>query len=76
MTALSEREISVESDEPTTVLEAATRARTASIALRSLTRAAKDQALLAIADALVANSDRIVAVNVADTTAAREAGTA
>jgi len=75
MTALSEREISVESDEPTTVLEAATRARTASIALRSLTRAAKDQALLAIADALVANSDRIVAVNVADTTAARESGT-
>jgi glutamate-5-semialdehyde dehydrogenase len=75
MTALSEREIRVESDEPTTVLEAATRARAASIALRSLTRAAKDQALVAIADALVANCDRIVAVNAADTTAAQAAGT-
>ncbi|WP_084103187.1 glutamate-5-semialdehyde dehydrogenase [Demequina sp. NBRC 110056] len=48
------------------VLEACRRAKVASRALATATRATKDQALHAMADALVAQSDRIVAANAAD----------
>lgn len=53
----------------------AMRARTASATLRTLTRDQKDEALLAIADALVTNTDAIVGANSTDVTAARHAGT-
>jgi glutamate-5-semialdehyde dehydrogenase len=51
------------------------RARTAAAVLRTLTRAQKDAALHAIADALVAAADRIVAENATDVANARTAGT-
>jgi glutamate-5-semialdehyde dehydrogenase len=51
------------------------RARTASATLRTLTREQKDEALLAIADALVTNTDAIVGANSTDVAAARHAGT-
>ena len=58
------------------VLAVARRARVAAAALAPLTRAAKDAALLAMADALVADSERILAANAEDVAAGREAGTA
>ncbi len=57
------------------VHEAARRARTAAAALAPLSRQAKDAALHAIADALVAHAAEIVRANAADVTRAREAGT-
>lgn len=57
------------------VLDSARRARAASLALRSATRATKDAALLAAADALVDATERIVAANDNDTSAARASGT-
>lgn len=51
------------------------RARTASATLRTLTRDQKDEALLAIADALASDTDAIVGANSTDVTAARRAGT-
>ena len=57
------------------VLEAARRAKVAAAALAPLTRATKDAALLAMADALVAEQDRILAANAQDVDAGREAGT-
>ncbi len=51
------------------------RAKEAAAVLRTLTRAQKDAALLAIADALHVNAERIVAENERDITAARNAGT-
>ncbi|MFT4298467.1 MAG: glutamate-5-semialdehyde dehydrogenase [Aeromicrobium sp.] len=54
---------------------AARRAREASIPLATATRAVKDAALIAAAEALVAATDRIVEANAADVAAAREAGT-
>ncbi|MFM1917050.1 MAG: hypothetical protein RJB01_565, partial [Actinomycetota bacterium] len=48
------------------VLDCARRARVASRTLRTLTRNAKDGALEALADALEANSARIVAANSED----------
>ncbi len=53
----------------------ARRAGEASIALATATRATKDAALLAAADALVAATDRIVEANDLDVEAARAAGT-
>jgi glutamate-5-semialdehyde dehydrogenase len=53
----------------------AERARTASRALATATRAAKDEALLAMADALVARTGEIVEANGFDVAAAREQGT-
>ncbi|GAA1737258.1 glutamate-5-semialdehyde dehydrogenase [Aeromicrobium alkaliterrae] len=50
-------------------------AREASISLATATRLAKDAALLAAADALVADTDRIVAANELDVEAARDGGT-
>lgn len=58
------------------VLQAAARAREAAAALAPLPRAAKDAALLAIADALDARTDEIVAANAEDVAKARSAGTA
>jgi glutamate-5-semialdehyde dehydrogenase len=58
------------------VAEAARRARKAANILVMASRAAKDKALLAMADALVAGTPGIVAENDADVAAARAAGTA
>jgi glutamate-5-semialdehyde dehydrogenase len=58
------------------VAEAARRARTAANDLVTATRAAKDRALLAMADALVAGTPGVLAGNEADVAAARAAGTA
>ena len=57
------------------VLNVARRARTAAAQLAPLPRRAKDAALHAIADALVAHAAAIVKANAADVTRAREAGT-
>ncbi|HEX6499646.1 MAG TPA: glutamate-5-semialdehyde dehydrogenase [Micromonosporaceae bacterium] len=57
------------------VHEQAVRARTASTALAVATRAVKDRALLAMADALVAGTDQILTANVGDLASARESGT-
>ncbi|GAA0431954.1 glutamate-5-semialdehyde dehydrogenase [Streptomyces luteireticuli] len=70
------------SDTPTSllpespVLRAAVRAREAAAALAPLPRSAKDAALLAIADALDARTEEIVAANAEDVAKARAAGTA
>ncbi|MFD3421148.1 glutamate-5-semialdehyde dehydrogenase [Streptomyces decoyicus] len=58
------------------VLETARRAREAAAVLAPLPRTARDAALLAIADALVAKTATIVAANAEDTAKARAAGTA
>src|SRR5439155_7891299 len=52
------------------------RARKAANVLVTATRAAKDKALLAMADALVTGTPEIIAGNAADVAAARAAGTA
>lgn len=57
------------------VHEAARRARTAAADLAQATRATKDAALEAMADALVAHRDTILAANVEDIDAARTDGT-
>jgi glutamate-5-semialdehyde dehydrogenase len=57
------------------VLDTARRARRAAVDLRGLTRSAKDAAVLAIADALEAAVDRIVAANATDVARAVESGT-
>jgi glutamate-5-semialdehyde dehydrogenase len=56
------------------VLLAAHRARTAAAGLGPVTRAAKDAALLAVADALEARSAEIVAANAEDVARAHDAG--
>ena len=58
------------------VLAVARRARAAAALLAPLTRDTKDAALLAMADALEAAADRVVAVNAGDLERARAAGTA
>ncbi len=57
------------------VHDAARRARTAAATLALTPRAAKDEALTAIADALVAASAEIIAANAKDVDTARTAGT-
>ncbi|QIK65786.1 glutamate-5-semialdehyde dehydrogenase [Nocardioides sp. HDW12B] len=57
------------------VLEAARRARAASHPLAVTSRAAKDAALLAMADALVAHTDEVLAANAEDVLAAEQRGT-
>ena len=57
------------------VHEAARRARQAAAVLALATRAAKDSALTAMAEALVQSTDQILAANEADVTAARSDGT-
>jgi glutamate-5-semialdehyde dehydrogenase len=56
------------------VHDVARRSRAAATALAPMTRAAKDAALLAMADALVAESARIIAANREDLDRGREAG--
>ncbi|MEV0371969.1 glutamate-5-semialdehyde dehydrogenase [Streptomyces sp. NPDC050636] len=58
------------------VLDTARRAREAAAVLAPLPRTARDGALLAIADALVARTDVIIAANAEDVAKAQEAGTA
>jgi glutamate-5-semialdehyde dehydrogenase len=57
------------------VLDTARRAKAAAAALAPLPRAVKDDALLAMADALVAATPRILEANALDVAAGREAGT-
>lgn len=57
------------------IIELARRAREASYSLADASRATKDAALHAMAAALRANTDAIVAANAKDVAAAREAGT-
>ena len=57
------------------VLEVARRAKAAAALLAPLNRKTKDTALLAMADALEAETERILAANAEDVTAGREAGT-
>jgi len=57
------------------VLAAARRAKKAAAAMAPLPRSVKDAALHAMAEALVARQDEILAANALDVTAAREAGT-
>jgi glutamate-5-semialdehyde dehydrogenase len=54
------------SDDRTAVLAVARRGREAAVTLRALPRATKDAALLAIADALDAATDRVVTANAGD----------
>ena len=54
------------SDERDGVLDVARRGREAAVVLRTLTRARKDAALLAIADAIDAQTARIVSANAGD----------
>ncbi len=63
------------SDIKTEVLAAATAAKKASVTLRQTSRASKDAAINAIADALVAHAEEIVAANELDVSAARAAET-
>jgi glutamate-5-semialdehyde dehydrogenase len=56
------------------VLEACSRAKLASRALATATRAVKDAALLAMADSLVMQSSRIIAANTLDVDREREGG--
>ena len=58
------------------VLDAARRAKAAAAALAPLPRKVKDEALLAMADALVAETARILEANARDVEAARAQGTA
>ena len=62
-------------DDRTAVLDVARRGREAAVTLRALPRAAKDAALLAIADALDAATDRIVTANAGDVARAVANGT-
>ena len=63
------------SDLESLVLESARRARSASHDLAVATRATKDAALHAMADALVAHQDEILAANAEDVARARDNGT-
>jgi glutamate-5-semialdehyde dehydrogenase len=56
------------------VLEVARRARVAAAKLAPMARAAKDAALLAMADALVAHTDDVLAANAQDIARGRESG--
>ena len=58
------------------VRRVAEQARAAAAALAPLTRAAKDRALFAMADALLAHTEQILAANAGDVDAGRENGTA
>ena len=58
------------------VAELGRRARTAAIGLAPLPRARKDAALLAMADALVAATDRVLAANATDLSRGRDNGMA
>ncbi len=63
-------------DQLEAVLDTARRAKVAAVRLASASRQEKDAALLAMADALVAQAPRVLAANAVDVARAREAGTA
>ena len=63
------------SDDRAAVLDVARRGREASVTLRSLTRATKDAALVAIADALDGATERVVSANALDVARAEANGT-
>ena len=67
---------SPDTDEREAVLAAARRAKDAAVDLATASRAAKDAALIAMADALVKHSDVIVKANAIDVARAEENGTA
>lgn len=69
------REDSTRQAGETPVLATARRARAASATLAPAPRAVRDEALLAVADALLARTDEIVAANAEDVARARAAGT-
>jgi glutamate-5-semialdehyde dehydrogenase len=62
-------------DDSRAVLDVARRGREAAVTLRALTRSTKDAALVAIADALDAATERIVAANSGDVARALASGT-
>jgi glutamate-5-semialdehyde dehydrogenase len=62
-------------NDQSSVLEVAARARTASFGLALATRAQKDAALLGMADALLARSDEVLAANAEDVERAEAGGT-
>ena len=62
-------------NEPSTIHELGAAARMASRQLATLTRAAKDSALQAMADALAEASETVISANELDIVAARDAGT-
>lgn len=64
-----------ESAHSSPVIETARRAKEAAAVLAPQPRTARDGALLAIADALVARTEEIVAANAGDVAKARAAGT-
>jgi glutamate-5-semialdehyde dehydrogenase len=68
-------QVSTGNDERDGVLEVAHRGREAGVVLRALTRARKDAALLAIADALDAAVGRVVSANAGDVARAAANGT-
>ncbi len=75
--SLSERRASIEymtEDLATPVLEAARRAKQAAANLAVRTRADKDAALIAMADALQANAEHIIDANAADIARAEQSG--
>ena len=65
-----------DTDEREAVLATARRAKDAAVDLATASRAAKDAALIAMADALVTHSDVIVTANAKDVARAKENGTA
>ncbi|ADG75170.1 gamma-glutamyl phosphate reductase [Cellulomonas flavigena DSM 20109] len=73
-TSLEQPTPAVLDDPETAVLEVARRAREASRALATATRATKDAALRALADALVASTDRLLAANAQDVERGRTGG--
>jgi len=75
MTQTAEKTSATSADVTEAVLEVARRAKTASRSLATATRATKDAALLALADALVDATPEIVAANAEDLERGREAGT-
>ncbi|MGW5862190.1 glutamate-5-semialdehyde dehydrogenase [Streptomyces sp. NPDC055239] len=75
MTSLTPSFSGLPYDNLTPVAQAAYRARGAAATLAPLPRAAKDDALLAIADALEVRTAEIIEANGKDTARAREAGT-
>ncbi len=73
---MSEKSVEAAHGSESDVLAVARRARVAAVALSPLTRQTKDAALVAMADALEAATQRIVDTNAADLHRARAAGTA
>ena len=73
-TSLEQPTPAVLADPETAVLEVARRAREASRALATATRATKDAALRALADALVDATDRLLAANAQDVERGRATG--